>query len=101
MLNCKSFTTNKNTAGDKIKNTVVGTGLGVAVGGATLILVGTGASLVVGSAYTTIGFLGATSAQTVAVGALAYNILAMLLAPFFGARNRAIRVVKLIEVSLK
>jgi len=72
------------STGDKIKNTIIGTGLGLCAGGATLVLVGSGASLVVGSAFTTIGFLGATGAQTVAVGALAYNILAMLIAPFFG-----------------
>lgn len=73
------------STGDKIKNTIIGTGLGIATGGAALILLGSGAALFAGSATTTISFLGATGAQTVATGALAYNVLPILIAPFFGA----------------
>ena len=81
---------NELSTGDRIKNTVIGTGLGIAVGGTALIVVGTGVSLGVGSATASVKLLGATGLQTVASGALAYNVLPILMAPFLDIEAEAL-----------
>ena len=70
------------TTGQRIENTLLGAGLGLAAYGGILVLVGAG--LCIGEAAATVTFLGVTGLQAVACGALCYNVLPMLIAPFFG-----------------
>jgi len=72
------------STGAKIANIAIGAGLGIAAAGLTTIAIGAGASLGAASAVKTIGFLNMTGAQAVAIGALEYNILPFLIAPFLG-----------------
>ena len=69
---------------DRVNNVAVGAASGLAVSGTVLILWGVGGSLVAGSAAVALPFLGTTGAQTVAWGILAYDILPIFIAPFFG-----------------
>ena len=51
---------------------------------------GAAATVIAGSATTTVTLFGATGAQTVAIGALAYNFVAIVIAPFFGVEMEPI-----------
>lgn len=67
-----------------MRNAFIGAGLGLATGGAVLMFGGLAGALIVGSATVAIPIIGLTGLQTVACGALAYNVLPMIIAPFFG-----------------
>ena len=69
------------TTKDRIRNTVLGASLGVVTAGGILMLIGAGGSFVVGSASIVILGTGMTGAQIVAAGALAFNILPILILP--------------------
>ncbi len=69
---------------DRIKNTLLGVGIGVAVGGAIVATGGAIGCVATGSATVYIGVFGGTGGQTVAIGALAYDVWALVIAPFFG-----------------
>lgn len=80
------------TAGDRLRNTFVGAGLGLAIGGAVVATGGAVGAVVVGSATAYIGFFGGTALQTIAIGALAYDIFAIVIAPFFGLEMETIEL---------
>ncbi len=70
------------TTADRIENTAIGTSLGLGVGGLGVAV--TGAVMVVG------GVTGGL--QIFAIGALAYNIVAIIIAPFIGAEMEPIEI---------
>ena len=72
------------TVGDRVANAFIGAGLGLAVGGALLMIGGMGAGFAVHSATKVVACFGLSGAQTVALGALTYNVLPLLIAPFMG-----------------
>ncbi len=78
--------------GDRLENMFIGAGLGFLVGGSAVMLVGVGGTAAVGSATTYIAALGGTGAQTFSIGALAYDVFAMVFAPFFGVELEPIEV---------
>ena len=72
------------TVGDRVKNTFIGASLGLLVGGGLVATAGVVAFPIVGSVTATISVLGVSSAQTFVIGAVTYNLVAMVVAPFFG-----------------
>ena len=75
------------SVGDRIKNTVIGAGLGLAVGGAIIATGGVlkGAAVGIGASY-----MGVTSVKGFAIGALAINFSAMVTMPLFGIKMEPI-----------
>lgn len=69
---------------DRVNNTIIGMSMGLLVSGSTLVLAGATATIVAGSATTIIPLFGMTGPQVVAIGALAHNFVAMVIAPFLG-----------------
>ena len=95
LLNVGTFSDaddNSLTTADRIKNIFIGAACGLAVGGAIVATGGAAGSVIVGSATTVIPVLGGTGAQTFAIGALAYNAVAMLIAPIFGVEMEPIEI---------
>ena len=82
----------KLTFKDRLVNTFIGASFGLAIGGAGLSLFGMGGTLIVGSTTTTIAFFGGTGPQTFAIGALAYDLVAMLVAPVLGLTMETIEI---------
>jgi RHS repeat-associated protein len=72
------------TFGDRIANFFVGAALGLAAGGALVASGGVAGSFFAGSALQYIPLFGFTGLQTFAIGALAYNAVAIIVAPFLG-----------------
>ncbi len=70
------------TTGDRVRNTVIGASLGLAVGGGAVATAGAG--LVIAGV--------AGGSQVFAIGALAYNFFAIIVAPFFGVEMDPIEV---------
>ena len=79
------------TVGDRVKNTIIGASLGLATGGAVVSVVGAGA-VVAGMGTSYITLLGATGQQVFAIGALAYDSVAIIFAPFFGIEMDTIEI---------
>ena len=79
-----SDTNKKLTVGDRVANTLIGASLGLATGGAIVATMGAFGVVAVGSLTTYITVLGASGAQTFAIGALAFDAFAILIAPFLG-----------------
>ena len=73
---------NDNT-GQRIINTIVGAGLGLAAGGVVSVLGGLTASLMIGG-KTVVSWVGLTGFQMVGIGGLAINSFAYLIGPIFG-----------------
>jgi len=82
----------KLTTGDRIKNGIIGAGLGAAVGGAVMAFIGAGASVITGSATTYISALGGTGVQTFALGAAIYDIFAVIFSSLFGVEMEPIEI---------
>ena len=80
------------TPGDRIRNTLLGAAMGLAVGGLVVATIGAGGTVIVASASQIIPLLGGTGPQTFAIGALAYNTVAMLVAPILGLEMEPIEV---------
>jgi len=76
---------------DRITNAVIGASVGVASAGA-LLSIGGAIGTVAAGATTTIAAFGATGPQVFAIGALAYNSVAMFVAPFVGVEMEPIEV---------
>ena len=72
------------TTGDRVKNTLIGAALGTLVGSGVVMITGMGATLATGSATAIIEVLGVSGSQTFVIGAVTYNLVAMVFAPFFG-----------------
>ncbi len=72
--------------GDVVKNTILGAGIGLAVGGAIIAVgaVTVGAVAAVSGTATTAMFLGAPVLQAFAIGALAVDVFAYIIAPIYG-----------------
>jgi len=79
------------TVGDRVKNTIIGASLGLATGGLAVSTVGA-ATIVAGMGTSYITLLGATGKQVLAIGALAYDSVAMIFAPFFGIEMDTIEI---------
>ena len=77
---------------DRIHNAFLGATLGIAVGGLVVSGAGAVATIATGSAATYIPVLGVTAKQTFAIGALAYDVIAMLFAPLLGVEMETIEV---------
>ena len=75
------------TTKDRIINGFIGAGLGLAAGGVAVILMSGTASLAIHSVSKTIGFLQISGAQGLAIGALAYNVLPIIIAPFLNLKT--------------
>lgn len=67
---------------DRVRNTIIGAGLGLAVGGAIVATGGVFAGAVAGNVA--VGYLGVTALQGMAIGSLALDFSAMALLPAFG-----------------
>ena len=67
-----------------VANVMVGAAIGLAAGGAVVSTIGVVASVTIGSTTKTITLFALSGAQLFALGALAYNVFPMLLAPFIG-----------------
>jgi len=78
------------TAGDRVGNALIGGLLGLAVGGAVVSVGGAIGTVAVGSGTTQIALFGATGMQTFAIGALAYDIPAMIIGPLYGTEMELI-----------
>ena len=76
----------------KVKNTLIGAGLGLATGGALVALGGAIGTVAVGSGSTYIGLFGGTGLQTTALGAAIHNLFGMVVAPFFGVEMESIEL---------
>ena len=63
---------------------MVGAAIGLAAGGAVVSTIGVVASVTIGSTTKIITLFALSGAQLFALGALAYNVFPMLLAPFIG-----------------
>ena len=74
----------------KWKNAAVGGLLGLIVSGGIIATGGAGCSVAAGSATTTIELLGLTGAQTFAIGALVYDLGAIIISAFFGVEMETI-----------
>ena len=85
-------TTEELSLSDRVENMFIGAGIGLAVGGAITSVVGAAGSAAAGSAYTYIAAFGGTGAQTVSIGAIAYDLFAMVVAPFFGVEMETIEI---------
>ena len=72
------------TLGDRIENFFVGAALGLAAGGAVVASAGVAGSFAIGSALHYIPLFGLTGLKTFAIGSLAYNVVAIIVAPFLG-----------------
>ncbi len=72
----------KLTGGQRVLNTVVGGSIGLAVGGA-IVVVG-GAAITLGGVVAGVGATVTAGTQIVAIGALAFDAFAILVAPIFG-----------------
>ena len=70
---------NRLSKGQKVRNVFIGATLGLAVGGAAVMLAGISITLTVSAGVVA----GTTGAQIFAIGALAFNFEAMLCAPFY------------------
>lgn len=70
---------------DLVKSIIIGGSLGLAVAGAGLTLLGVGLGV-----FSVATFLGLTSVQVFAIGALAYNFTAFVIAPIFGFEMQGI-----------
>ena len=77
----------KISVGTRIKNTVLGMGIGLVVGGGAVATCGV-FSVAVGGASAT--FLGYSAVKTFAIGALAYNSSVIAIMPFFGVEMEPI-----------
>ena len=80
------------TTKDRVANVAKGAAIGLAAGGGAVILTGVGFFAATGSA--TSMFFGATATQYLASGALAYNVLPMILAPFVGIEAESLELDK-------
>ena len=78
------------TPGDRVVNALIGAGIGLAIGGASVATAGAVGTVGAGSGSTFIQIFGATGAQTFAYGALSYNTTAMVMAPFFSVEMEPI-----------
>lgn len=78
------------TIGDRIENQIIGASLGLAASGGIVAVGGVVGSFVAGSATIEIAVFGATGLQTFAYGALAYDVFAIVFAPFYGLEMETI-----------
>jgi len=74
----------KKAAGDRVSNAIIGATAGLLVGGSAVSSAGLIGSFSVGSGTIVIAGFGATGVQTFASGVLAYDFVAMVVAPFLG-----------------
>ena len=77
------------TTGDRIANAAIGGAIGLAVGGAVLATGGAAGAVAVGW-KSVIDILGITSAQSFAIGSLAYDLVGMVLPIFFAVEMEPI-----------
>ena len=72
------------TTSERVSNTLVGAAMGALVAGAVVASVGVGAIIAAGSSTVVISAFGLTGMQTVAVGSLTFNSVAIFLPAFSG-----------------
>ena len=74
----------KATTGSEITNALIGAGIGLGITGLGVATVGAIGCVAAGSVTASIALLGGSGGQIFALGALAYDIVAMIMAPFLG-----------------
>lgn len=85
----KKVEENKITTGDRVVNALIGSGIGLGVGGA--LMAGGGAALTLFGGTSAV-VLGATGLEAFAWGAIAFDVFAMLIAPILGMEVEPIEV---------